>query len=321
MEKNSETILANQKISRRNFLKAALGSAIIASGIVGNPSTGNNARKEEGPELSEEKFESKFNVQLMTLNEHLIDVGEETLSEASVVELKWNSQRVRLLEQVFNVLPESFYELSPSGEKLRITLSDFRGTCCGQFETFGYNHHVALASPLFDPNNPRRALTHAAHEFTHLKEPKAAILPERRDEIRGLSPEIIEWSRWWDKIDEILGGKFYEMSYEIYLKLDGKKQVLLSKLGVVNSKELQDGIDSESKEKLFFYERLSYGLLGLKYPAEFIAVMSEYYMGGKKSFIERYEEFFSQGVSLNLYRFMKEEVFRGKEYDKFPVIR
>jgi len=248
-------------------------------------------------------IENQFNINLTTVNDVY---GSKSLRSAKPEDMVvWNLDRLGLLEKSLSALPEHFYEPSKTGDKLSISLDlgDRANCSCWYEEVLPYRINIGIKH--FE--SVEELLSTLTHEFVHLVMPiEIPMAGSRRD-----TSKIGELdSPWYRRIDQILGKKFEivrpELASMAKRKVDPDRMTIAMYGGMRRN----------------FYEKFLYGVeghtmaaYGYRLPNEFIPVLGETYLEGTDRFYLMYGEFFPQDTVEQLYNFVKENIFKGMEFE------
>lgn len=303
----TESPLSAQKpltLGRRKFLKIA--AALAGATLIGHLPE-RSAHKPSIAQLKE-RVEKRFNIKLLVE----IDVLPGPTYRTPTMPY-WNRENLAFLEKALELLPDHFYQPDQEGQPAGIILGEKDGdglcNCGGSTYPNSVNLGIAKADPEIDFN---KYMLVVVHEFTHL-------VASYSDRQKGLltKPNYVQ------KVEQILGTEFSTESERLRTALVSKLRPLLNdefqkNLGlyrnVVNSMA-REGLSEQEKDRFHFLARFHFGLLNMKDMEEFLAVMGEVYLlWGKENFKKYYGEFFAPEVTENLYNFMKQEIFRGREY-------
>lgn len=319
------------KMSRRALLRTtALGAVGVVAGACGEQNEEAAPRKPslalpENPDGLQRYVEDKYKVHLRTFRDNALEFGAPSKDFPDTSLEKWDGERIKLIAEILDILPEHFHRLGNNGEKLRVTLlTGSHGTCCGWWETQGYPHQVALSTLRFDPKNPRKALMHFVHESAHLMDPFGAIPVDIVRDKESKGEDLTPLSSWWVEVEQITGGLFGVEGRRdgVYADVLSRNDALLRKYGLIEWGENVGGQDlkPKDKDKVLVSEAMVYGFSGFD-PSEFIPAMAEIYLFGKKVFVEQYSTVFSEDVAEKLYEFTMVKVFSGREFKSFPIER
>lgn len=284
--------------------------------------------RDENAPLLKKVIEDQFNTEIMTRGEMWEQTyGGRLIDGHPDLEAKWDTPTLEMLKQYLLLLPQHFYQKKEDGRRIRIVLSTFPSSSdCYPFGFTSENDpcEITIRHEVFNPNNKRDALRLLAHESIHAVTPASVQNPEAK------RPEWIFISPWYDKIDTIMGYRSNDVRQRLYDQVQRKRILLGSEItDLARDLNIDQNLTKE-EEKELFYRRLEYGLgylpggKGVRMRErgssnEFIAVLGEHYIHGKEFFFRMYGEFFPQEVVEKLYNFVKDDVFRGKEYESFPV--
>lgn len=242
-------------------------------------------RQDENLEEIQKKkeVEEKFGVKLVTLKEFYAQNPHKIPKQRAGFGPKesWDLSYLKLAEEVLNILPSHFYQPDETGKRLTIILSN--RSHLGDKE----DNSLFLDGKFFRPDDRHRALQALAHELIH------SITPV---EI-SFDPTINKQSAWFDKIYQILGGAYSQPPEALSAQL-------LEQAG-------QSNVKLANPDTLL--GRMNYAI-NWDYPNELVAILGEFYLLGKDYFVESLDPYIGQEQREELYRFIKEEVFRGREY-------
>jgi len=301
-----------KRLTRRQFLsKVAIGAALL--GLLGIIPRSHQLQEQDKEFLLKEEIERQFNVKIYTLKEIFENSGENYRPEDFPnVPTKWDTERLLLLKRSLASLPAHLYQPSPEGVKVWITLGE-SGYCCGFASTRKQPYQVQVGVSQFSPDNSTEAFGTLVHELVHLATP----LTRREEELPG--GHVYPDSPWFKKINSIFGEEFSKINFELWEKVEEKNKILDEKVGP--KRPVPRGIlTPDEEERADFYFHLAYGLSPERpIPDEFISVLAEHYVYGKDYFFRRYSEFFPEEKVRNLFNFVKNEIFKGKEYGSLPI--
>lgn len=267
-------------LTRRNFIKVAL--AAIVAGVLGPKSS-----RDELVFYARTGRNALFPQQ--DLDAARIDVEQKY--DIVIDKNSWDIQQIQLLDTLLSELPKHFYDVSPSGQRLKLDIAQL-SDCCAELPE---GQRVQLAYYQFTSEDPRIAKQTLVHELTHRVTVKTSSEAPRA---------------WANKLDTLLGSTF----------LTDVKQIVDAAFESQKSgRELR--LDDETKE---FYERIRdtqkrhWFTLGFEDPyashSEFIAVLGERYINGKDYFYQKYGLLFDESQVNSLYTMVKNDIFRGMEY-------
>lgn len=118
---------------------------------------------------------------------------------------------------------------------------------------------------------------------------------------------------WYAKIEVILGEKFIEVKDRL-----GKKA--MTKNEEISTRQLsKESLTSEEALLSEFYRNFAEVVITNDKPNELIPILAETYTQGQEHFYKMCQEIFPETVVTKLYGFMKDEIFRGKEYKSLPI--
>lgn len=120
----------------------------------------------------------------------------------------------------------------------------------------------------------------------------------------------------WDlKLESITKKRPSQIIEELQPKIERAQESLFLK-------SLSQPLTSEEALLLNFYHGLEEILHKDRQsgrPAEFIANLGEWYLFGRKTFLKMYGDLFDDMIAEKLYIFVKDEIFKGKEWSEFPI--
>ena len=220
---------------------------------------------------------------------------------------EWNKTNLSLLEQAISNVPKDFYE-PKKGEQVHIILGP-TSVCGLDLKTFTpfYPREIMLSYSYFSPENPLTANWVFVHEGVHLKTMDSCSTSETNP------PR----SPYFGKLDKVLGMEYQEAREMVLRRLDELKETgaEIKKGGAAGSLE---SILTPQEEETFRLTRMNYGV-SKDLPTEFLAVAGESYFLGKEYFYKMYSPFFSVKTVDRLYKFMKDDIFEGKEYPAYQL--
>lgn len=324
------------QVSRRGLLKKMRNLAVgaVAAATVGNlPSSPSTEFNPDTSSLREE-IERQFNIKLRTLKE-FNTIEFNIWSEREIDTLKppwwdqppWTKQELELLSETLADLPPHFYAPDKNGNPLMVILqprSERGGNC-----TCGRKDHSY-------PNSITIGLAHARNNSLPFKIDKVQIIiHELTHMITPMLGDRISYSSAWDDyMDQILGVRFPDAQKELLKKAVDKLSPLTQdgsigsiSIGSILGSEsiIKRNLPKEEEMKASVYDRITYGVgssLAARNgkPFEFIADLATHYrILGKDNFTKIYSEFFNPEVVEGLYNFVRDDIFRGKEYAPLPL--
>jgi len=292
-------------LSRRGFLKTLPRWFLVATGIdslsgsLGGPSITKKAldtfpSKAEMVDPLKNKIEQQFNIDVIGPQDQAtirIRIGgqQDLVMERSLFTAEWNGIALIRLSRSLKNLPSHFY--SPDhGEKLRFALVIPKGTEGIPGYKLGdsvYKGWCVCSEGIDDPQ----------------------VIALEKDFVGNF---MLESSGPRDHIT-------HELIHRVFNTLADARRVL-SDVGISSldleqvNRELEHfdtSVPLRMQDKVRFVSRLLYGVQNFN---EFVSVAGEIYLSGRDNFVERYREYFGEEKANNLYEFMKDEIFRGKEY-------
>lgn len=317
-------------ISRRAFLAGlGAGTALGALAITEIPKSPlykavfNSGKDEQtsSPEFTDtlkKLVENEFNIELHTYH----DFPQAGLSEEYLKQVpeKWDEAQIKLLAKFLYLVPPHFYNknFEKSNNKLKFVLDKVnderqleRASCC--FLQEGQTYHepvIKLPGDLFKQFEDK-AFSTLVHEMVHFVNPSDNYLINGSDQQKAKALEE-EQRKFWLEINTTLGmnpseemnpyqRRTYELNY--FTPMSTKA---LNKMAQVKY----------NSEEYYMYQTLAYGFNNLD---EFVAVMGENYIHGREYFGKAYSAVFSEPVIDRLYNMTKDDIYKGKEYQEFPI--
>lgn len=317
--------------NRRKLLKlaAVAGGLTVAGPILAKiPDLlrQGNAEFPQDPDLILRKsLENKFNILIKEEEDQFYDSSNpKPNTKSPIVYPEWNQQSLLFLEKTLSLLPAHFYHPDSAGRlPVFVLVRGNGGECqCGATTGSVFPHSIRLGIADADPEtNFLEYYPAVVHELVHLK----TSGPDENDKLLNMLPEVR------NKVGQILGSDFPVIRDRLwkeviekmrpYVKEQYQKDLLLIRafgLGDKIKNIAKDGLNEAEFERLKFYGRLHYGVAYLivrsDTPVEFVAVMGEIYLNGKDYFKKYYGEFFEPEIVERLYDFVKDDIFRGREY-------
>lgn len=293
-------MLVENGLTRRDFLKGVvvmLGSAALAGCDIGKrPETSTKPTPRpvsSTPELVipqedialKEAVEQQFKIELYNPAQAVLPYVEP---HTSGIPIQWDGARLDTLRESLPKLPEYFYQPSEQNRRLRLELTTGRFSEASRDE-------IGLSFVQFDPSKPREAFSTLTREFVYRVMPTTTLTDGDKS------------SPWFDEVEQVIGEEFSDTSER--LARTAYNWLLWHK------SEAED-------EKMVFYHSIyrdaepqdSRLMLAAKTPRSFIAGMGEHYIKGKDYFTKMYGELFPTNTVNQLYDFVKEDIFKGKEY-------
>lgn len=240
---------------------------------------------------------------------------------------KWDVPTLSMLKEFLYLVPSHFYQKREDGREIIIVLATYSSEAsCYPFGfaaefgpcTADINHSK------FNTSHKKEAFSFLTHELIHTITPAVVINPNApRTDWESLSP-------WYDKLKQIMGGDINQIRDRLYNLIQDKRNNLGKNVTDINRRLTLDQDLTEEEHEELFYRRFEYGLgyypggKGSKIkertnPNEFLAVLGEYYIHGKDYFIKLYGELLDTHIAKELYQFVKNDIYRGKEYLAFPI--
>ena len=296
-----DTIGENQaKLSRRGVLKL-LGITITAAALKRSSSE----EKDVDPDILRAEIENQFGIEVKTYGE-VNPSPNETATDLEYFPSAWRVDQLKRLQQFLPVLPEHFYK-SPGSVKKLIVYGGIQSYHCRIGDTEGcpilyqgepYKAEqpiIAINYGILEPDGGKSSLEMVSHECTH------SIVDNGHEEMHPDARTAVIKS-WYAELENILGKRYKGVYDQLFGKIETAKK---EKTG--------------NREQQWFYIQLAYAFSNPSEPSEFIPILAERYLHGRSDFEKRYSEFFPRSISRALYDFTKDKVFRGKEYNSFPL--
>lgn len=209
----------------------------------------------------------------------------------------WDSNRLALLDYFLTeIIPDHFFGFDPLRGRMHLILST-------KFRSDSFDDHpkryIQLDYQQFHPAYAQEALEGLVHELTHDITPiRIVVIPN--PQVPLFTSRRIE-SPWFERIEDALGGRYQAVRQQVYYHILEERRKF--PLGTENHR---------------FYTQLAAALSYENDPAEVIGYLSGHYLHGWNYFSQMYEEIFPQEAVNKLYQFGK-DIFRGREYQQFPV--
>lgn len=285
------------ELTRRGFLKVVavkLGSVALAGCDIGRKpkvaSTQRPVLPTQTPELVippeaialKKAIEQQFNIELYNPPEPVLPHVE---SHTSGISIQWDAASLNMLRDFLLKLPKYFYQPNEQNQELKLKLTT------GRFSKASRDG-IGLSSVQFDPSYPREAFSSLTREFVYRVMPTTIL------------PGGDKSSPWFDKLEQALGEDWMMISYKAGHDLNNR---------------LYDG-SVNGEEKKDFYRR-AYRSMGVDShagfslsPRDFIPNLAVDYARGNDYFTRMYGQIFPADKVGQLYSFIKEDIFKGKEY-------
>lgn len=279
-------------------------------------------------------IERQYNVEIFTRGERYERKERIRGREARLVDghpdlaAKWDVSGLEMLREYLALLPQHFYLPKDDGRKVHIILSHFSdSSSCYPFGFAGEGDPCEVElnhESTFIQDRRKHAFSRLAHELIHVATPARL-----KDSLAGPF-ERVYLSPWFDRIDDIFGEEFDLRRRTLYQAIQEKRDPMPSEVVDVRRRFELDQHLTEEEERELFFRRFEYAL-GY-YPggrgrsererekaSEFIAVLGEHYLHGREYFFRMYGDFFPEEIIEELYNFVKDDIFKSKEYPVFPI--
>jgi len=286
--------LSDYLLTRRMFL----GVGVVTSRLRWNSIPSFPSQYDE--EVSREAVEQQLGIRLITIRDWYQETGREFPEDSAQlkdVPREWDADRLNLLLRLSSLLPPHFRDPHPSGKKLDLILSNTNH--CNDTDPGVPPHQINLDYLRFQPQSIRRALEGLTYELTHTVLPKTVTYLENEFN-PNLPPTLKIESPWFPIVEEIMGGNFPQKAEEMWYKVSERRS-------------------TSSGGRRRFYEELLTGLKRTEDPYELISVFSQHHLSGRDFMYAMYGEFFTPDQLARLYRFTRDDIFRGVEYAYFPL--
>lgn len=290
------------------------------------------------PQLEEKRreIEERFNIKIMSSREFRQKYSDPFSRDETAMFISREDNRpenlsyehLLFLEKGLSLLPNHFYKPDKEGRQLLIVLNPTlreQGICaCGDLSRMPHKPHaIALGVLDVHPNqNFNIIFMDLVHELTHsftvMHHPEGSeliLLEPYKGKIEQLLKQLRIPTIWRSPLLLKINQKLSPLIELPDASLDRLKRYGIERLEDADfmvSQYPRQELSDQEREKFQFYNKLVYGLMGSSH--EFIAVLSGHYIFGKSYFFENYGELFDQGIVERLYNFVKEEIFRGREY-------
>lgn len=273
-----------------------------------------------------QELERKYGIRILTKGQ----VWEEKIGGRLVpghpdLIPKWTTASLNLLDKELEVLPAHFYQKKSDGRQIQVVLGSEDTASCypNGFAMKDDPCTVELTQTEHTTSLRQHSLTRLAHELTHIATPTTIV----DDTIPIYQQE--KMSPWFSKAESIIGGKLPDVRSNYYQKIN-ENRALLSDQTLALPRVLLDQLITPEQHEEYFYRRLEYGLgyyngrmvktIRTNEDAmEFLGVISEFYLYGKQFFVSVHSKVFALATAEQLYEFLKNDVYRGKEYSAFPL--
>ncbi len=249
----------------------------------------------------EEEIEKKYDIELISEEE-----GDNIRKGLPNRKVKghsgWSNRRINLLSEILQELPSHLYSRDEKGQKLMFEMTTSRVDFGGQCEcnpTWGAREEVVRINreSFFDFES---ALMLTAHELVHRVTPYDL----------GIQAHS---SPWYDQVDRVLSNGFVAEGERVYQKA---QNILAQVKGKDQVPEMTEDIMSILYGFGYHPDSQDHARV---YPAEFWPKISEYYIQGVSEFMRILGMLMDRDDLVRVYAFTKNEIFKGREYDKSPV--
>ncbi len=325
-EEDLEKIDAHkQPFSRRDFLKkavdktakvgigAAAGRGLLATTkrILDNPEPNlfeaigkdykdailfNDPEQNSFPEQEDlfiKDMEERLGIRLVGIREAYALLGVEfneynTEEFNNVLPMRWDHERAMMVENFCNLLPDFFHEPDGNGHPLIIALTNFaeNSNVAGNYTQDGLQNLIRLDYDQFHPYVPALSMSIFTHECIHHLQKMG-----------------------YSRMDQCIRNVFKQ---DVHTFCDNtvKKMEELDKEGIQWNTELRYGVQGMD-DKSNLLEIRSDSL-------EFEATLGQIYLHGHDVFIQDLSVLYGEKAE-DLYAYMRDSIFGGKEYDEYPV--
>lgn len=249
----------------------------------------------EQDDLFLKNIENRLGIQLITLPEAYKALGKKfdpgnTAEFGNLLPMRWDHERAAMVETFFPSLPEFFREKDGHGNRLMMTLTNFGDNCSCAGEYHPTDNLIKLDFDNFQPGDQRQAFELLTHESVHRM-------------------QDMGYSRLDEYIKKIFHRDVKKFCTETVAWLDTQK--------------------ATTPDEQFVFDNLRYGvqdLLGIKErnaprdkTNELESSLAELYVHGNDFFVNGLTTAFGQKNAQALYEYLRDYIFGGKEYEKFPI--
>lgn len=323
---SSPKIMGSPEMGRRK----ALG---MLAGVIGTVAGGYLWRRRSVEEETRVRIDEPRKESEREREREIEDQFEITLDGYDAED--WNSGQLDTLASILQGLPEYFYKPDEKNRKLRIVLTESYGGEC--LECAYYPEVEEVEGPLkvkartifigkrkfFRPETEQITKVALTHELTHTLTP---FWVKVRDK---------SYPKWYQQVEEITGWHDSTTRFDVGAKAADKITNLVKRYGVTSlgfnpispTMPVEGGVFTEetklklrevelrlTPEENFLLDFYTYVYYGMSWPFEWIGVLGSYYYFGKEWFFEHFGDFFPEEKVENLYGFVKDNIFKGREY-------
>jgi hypothetical protein len=242
------------------------------------------------------EIEERLNIRLVSQFQAYELLGVEfnefdSVELAQMQPIRWDSDRAKLVEDSFKHLPDFFHEPERSGAPLLITLVNSGERSPGFSADYNSRGNlVRLDVDNFTTERPKDALHTITHESIHRL-------------------QDMGYSRIKDEVRRVFNKDFEVFAKDTLTWLEnvpeGRTEEQKAFLGLLRY-GVQDKSDTPEN------------VIPRKEHLEFEAVLGQFYIQGFDVFMSFYGQVYGDKAE-DLYRYMRDRVFGGQEYDRFPL--
>lgn len=308
----------------------ALAYSSIACGYAPDIQPGNlgNSAPVLREGLSKHSVEEKFGIQLLSEQENVLlyeewaDKNGKKISsiypEGYVYTADWNLERMAVLERSLSELPKHLYQPFQDGQKIRFALN-----------TAGVNNILCYAGDK-GPEGCKIGLNlNSMYPMPSFETRKSTFLfityALIRTRMNDINQEGMDTSSSWiEAVNQTFEGKFNDQAPIFYEKVKNQQSTNSTPQGKCFNPDEYDFRSNPQVAKARFLcdlERVFRNSGGPSYQREesLIPHLGEHYVQGKDFFYKVYSDFFGSEIANKLYNFVKENIFKGKEYTNLPI--
>jgi len=211
------------------------------------------------------------------------------LSNGAIIETaEWNKEEITNFMRVLDKLPHNFYSPDPGGIPVNFIVSDIDPQNLNK----GGMPYGALCS--CRPNSKIPEVVFTRKGFRNFYDMSIIITHELTHRV-STSKDDKFMSQLLGVPDNVDFGEFSNDNF----------------VNKIDTLQLIDALENAGFNKYAVQNMFRYGLHN---PDEFTSVASQFYIGGKENFLKLYGVYIGDEKAQRLYDYMKNKIFKGKEY-------